>query len=133
MERWLGRFEQNTLLLLRLFAGIMFFGHGAQKVFGIFGGTGMQLPTMAIVAGWIEVVTGAAITLGLLGSFAAFVASGEMAFAYFMGHAPKGFLPISNGGELAVLYCFIFLFIAAHGSGAFSLDALLKGRKAGGD
>ena len=74
----------------------------------------------------LELLCGLLIAVGLLASYAAFVASGEMAVAYFMMHAPNDFLPILNGGELAVLYCFIFLYIAAHGAGIWSLDALIS-------
>ena len=77
------------------------------------------------VAGIVELVGGLMIAIGLLGSFAAFITSGEMAFAYFMAHAPQGYLPIVNQGELAVLYCFLFLYIAAHGSGVWSIDSLI--------
>jgi putative oxidoreductase len=131
MERWLGRFMQYAFVLLRVISGLMFFGHGAQKVLGIFGGTAMAPWSLAWVAGLIELVTGAAIALGLFGGWAAFLASGEMAVAYFKAHAARGFLPIGNGGELAVVYCFLFLFIAAHGSGPLSLDAWLFGRRGG--
>ncbi len=130
MERLLGRYAENAFAILRIISGLMFFGHGAQKVFGIFGGTVMPTFSLAHVAGLVELTTGLLITLGLLGSWAAFVASGEMAFAYFIGHASKGFLPIVNQGELAVLYCFLFLYVAAHGSGVLSVDALLRGRGA---
>ncbi len=131
MERWLGRYVQNAFALLRIITGLMFFGHGAQKVLGIFGGTAMAPGSLPWFAGSIELVTGALMTVGLFGGWAAFLASGEMAFAYFMGHAPRGFLPIVNQGELAVVYCFLFLFIACHGSGTLSLDALLFKRRTG--
>ena len=77
-------------------------------------------------AGIIEVVGGTLIAIGLFTSPVAFIASGEMAFAYFMAHAPRGFWPIMNGGELAVLYCFLFLYFAAVGSGRWSVDSLRK-------
>jgi len=78
------------------------------------------------VAGLVELVGGALIALGLFAGIAAFIASGQMAVAYFYAHAPGGFWPIQNKGELAVLYCFVFLFIAARGSGSPSLDGLLR-------
>ncbi len=81
------------------------------------------------VAGIIELVGGLLIALGLFASYAAFIASGEMAYAYFTQHAPRGTWPILNGGELAVLYCFLFLYIAATGSGVWSVDALTGRRK----
>lgn len=99
--------------------------HGTQKIFGIPGGkTPIPIASLFGTAGLLEVLCGLLITLGLWGSYAAFLASGEMAAAYFIAHASKGFLPIVNGGELAVLYCFLFLYIAAHGSGIWSVDAL---------
>jgi len=83
---------------------------------------------MLVAAGAIELVAGSLIAVGLFAAFAAFLASGEMAVAYFMSHAPHGFWPTVNHGELAVLYCFAFLFIAARGSGRWSLDALARTR-----
>jgi putative oxidoreductase len=128
--KWLQRYEQPIYALLRVVAGFLFFCHGAQKVFGVFGGHGGgSLPPMIMVAGWIELVGGALIALGLFGAIAAFIASGEMAVAYFMAHAPGGILPIVNKGEPAVLYCFVFLYIAARGSGPFSVDAMLARRR----
>lgn len=79
-----------------------------------------------IAAGWIELLAGLLIALGLFAGIAAFIASGEMAVAYFMAHAPSGFWPVVNKGEMAVLYCFAFLYIAAHGSGRWSLDDLRR-------
>ncbi|TAM53008.1 MAG: DoxX family protein [Acidobacteria bacterium] len=107
----------------------MFTCHGAQKLFGLFGVPRMTAPLM-LAAGVIELVGGILIAAGLFASFAAFLASGEMAVGYFMAHAPHAFLPIVNHGELAVLNCFAFLFIAASGSGAWSLDALVWRRDA---
>jgi putative oxidoreductase len=123
------RFVAPTYTLFRLVAGLMFVCHGAQKLFGLFGIPRMTAPMM-VAAGVIELVGGILIAAGLFASFAAFLASGEMAVAYFMAHAPHAFLPIVNHGELAVLYCFAFLFIAASGSGAWSLDALIWRRAA---
>ena len=121
------RFVTPTYTLFRLVTGLLFVCHGAQKLFGAFGGTRMTAP-LFVTGGVIELVGGVLIAGGLFASFAAFVASGEMAVAYFMAHAPHAFLPIVNHGELAVLYCFAFLFIAASGSGAWSLDALIRTR-----
>ena len=123
----LERFTDPAFALFRFFFGVLFAFHGAQKVFGLFGmphaATGVPL-----VAGVIELVAGPLVAIGLFAFVAAFVASGEMAVAYFTGHAPHGFLPIVNHGELAILYCFAFLLIAAHGAGRWSLDALLTNR-----
>ena len=117
----------RILSLLRLIAGTMFACHGAQKVLGAFGGMPAGVPKGLIwTAGPIEFFGGILIALGLFTRIAAFLASGLMAFAYFIGHAPNGFFPKVNGGELAVLYCWLFLFIAAYGPGAWALDNLLR-------
>jgi putative oxidoreductase len=124
MERFLGRFAPQLYAILRILAGLLFLLHGTQKIFGWpGGGRSGPLPLLPTVAGWLEIVLGLLITIGLFGSVAAFIASGEMAVAYFKVHAPKSFWPILNDGELAVLYCFLFLYIAAAGSGIWSVDA----------
>ena len=129
MERFIGRWSPHLYALLRIFAGVMFFLHGSQKILGWPGGSLGPLPAIAVTAGWIEMVTGALIALGLFGSYAAFLASGLMAFAYWMGHGLQGpFWPTLNKGEVAVLYCFLFLYIAAAGSGLWSIDAARGGR-----
>src|SRR5688572_14027717 len=115
MQRFLGRYAEIAYALLRVVAGLLFAVHGAQKVFGVLGGTKMPLASMAGLAGVIELVAGLLIAIGLFASWAAFIASGEMAVAYFMVHAGQGFWPHLNKGELAVLYCFIFLYIACRG------------------
>jgi putative oxidoreductase len=117
------RFREISYALLRIVVGLMFTSHGAQKLFGMFGGQPTDKPLM--VAGAIlELVLGLAVTIGLFARPAAFVASGEMAVAYFMAHAPKAFSPVENHGENAVFYCFYFLMVAANGAGIWSLDAL---------
>ena len=114
-------------VLLRIIAGLLFACHGAQKLFGVLGGFGGQpgatapLFSLMGLAGIIEFVGGLLIAFGVLTSPAAFIASGEMAFAYFLGHLPRGFWPIQNEGELAVLNCFLFLYIAAHGTGIWGV------------
>ena len=119
----------KILALTRILAGVMFTCHGAQKLLGVFGGVPPGAPRPIIwTAGAIELVGGALIALGLLTRLAAFIASGLMAFAYFMGHAGHGFWPILNQGELAILYCWLFLYIAAQGPGAWALDNLLHRR-----
>lgn len=123
----LSRFETSTYALLRMVAGLLFIFHGLQKVFGMYGGTAVSLASRPGVAGMIEVVAGTLIMVGLFTSIAAFIASGEMAFAYFLSHAPRAFWPIENRGELAALFCFVFLYIAARGSGIWSVD-WLRGR-----
>ena len=119
------RFVEISYLLLRLFAGVMYACHGAQKLFGAFGGQAGGPPMMKF-AGVIEFAGGLLMAVGLLTSVAAFLSSGQMAVAYFMAHAPQGFFPIVNKGELAVVYAFLFLFICARGGGPYSLDAMLR-------
>jgi putative oxidoreductase len=127
MERILGRYAPQFFALLRLAAGLMFAMHGTQKLFGWPGGKDpMKVPLMQF-AGGVELVCGLLIAIGLLTGWAAFLAAGEMAAAYFMGHARGGFWPILNQGELAALYCFLFLFIAAHGAGIWSVDGARRG------
>ena len=126
MERWLGKYSDLYYGLMRFVVGLLFACHGAQKLFGLFGGIGASASPQITAAGVIEFFGGALIALGLWAGYAGFIASGEMAAAYFMMHAPKEFWPIVNKGELAVLYCFIFLYIASRGSGRLSIDALIK-------
>ena len=124
---FLNLFSDLLYSLMRLIAGFLFACHGAQKLFGVLGGPQMIHNPMMLAAGIIEFIGGVLIALGVFTTFAAFVASGEMAFAYFMGHAPHGFWPILNHGELAVVYCFVFLYIASRGDGVWSLRRLAKG------
>jgi putative oxidoreductase len=110
-------------------AGLLFLQHGLSKFFGFPGPQPQTFALMSLVglAAAIEVVGGVLVAVGLYTRIAAFIMSGEMAVAYFMAHAPRGFFPYQssgNGGELAVLYCFIFLYLAAAGGGAWSLDRL---------
>lgn len=134
MERFLGRYSSYIYALLRIVAGFLFMWHGSQKLLGY---PPAQLPpgappseglsTLMAVGGTIELVGGIMIMIGLFASIAAFIASGMMAVAYFMAHfSVAKFLPIQNQGELAVLYCFVFLYIAARGSGRLSVDAALN-------
>jgi len=122
MKPVLGRLSEPAYALLRIVAGLLFALHGAQKLFGAFGGQQVPMMSQFWFAGVIELVGGLMIAIGLLTSIAAFIASGEMAVAYFQAHAPKGWNPLANGGELAVLFCFIFLYIAARGGGRWSAD-----------
>jgi putative oxidoreductase len=119
--RFLRPLSEATFTILRLIAGLMFACHGLQKLFGVLGGQRPPLLSIFGAAGIIESVTGVLIAIGLWASPAAFLASGEMAVAYFRVHAPKAFFPIQNAGEPAVLYCFLFLYIAARGSGRFAV------------
>jgi putative oxidoreductase len=132
MRRWLGRIEGHVYALMRIVVGFLFACHGAQKLFGVLGGMGGQpgatapLFELAWFGGVIELLGGALVALGLFTSWAAFISSGQMAVAYFMFHQNQGPLPIQNKGELAALYCFVFLFIAARGSGPWSLMEMFK-------
>ena len=134
IKRILSDRSDVPLAMLRIVAGLFFWFHGAQK-FGMFGGLdggGAVAPTMTLVwfAGAIEVVSGLAIACGLWTQGAALIASGEMAVAYWTVHAPRGPWPLLNGGELAALYCFLWLFVASRGGGAWSLDAVIGRQKA---
>jgi putative oxidoreductase len=124
MDRWLGRYSEPLYAIMRLVVGLLFAFHGAQKLFGAFGGESQVSNPMMLVAGLIE-IAGLLVAMGLWTSWVAFLASGQMAAAYFMAHAPGGLVPIVNKGELAVLYCFVFLYIAAKGSGRWSADAMM--------
>jgi putative oxidoreductase len=128
MERWLGRYSGTGYALMRVIVGSLLACHGAQKLFGALGGQKVELASMMGLAGVIEFLGGLLVAVGLFAGSAAFLCSGLMAFAYFMAHAPKGFWPIANHGELAVAYCFVFLYIAMRGSGPGSIDALMGKR-----
>jgi len=122
-----------ALSVLRIIIGFTFSLHGFQKVFGLFGGLGGKGATAAFgslfwTAGLLETAGGCLLVLGLLTRPVAFVLCGEMAVAYFSQHAPRGFWPNLNGGELAVVYCFLFLYLAVAGPGPLSLDRLLRKR-----
>src|SRR5690349_19167196 len=125
---WLSRWQPQLLALLRIVTGLLFLEHATQKFFAFPIPFPMQpLPPMLVAAGVIELVAGVLITLGLFTRLAAFVASGEMAAAYFIMHFPKGFWPAANKGEAAILFCFIFLYLAAAGAGAWSVDRARSG------
>jgi putative oxidoreductase len=130
---FLNRYSGTIFCIMRLVVGLLFACHGGQKILG-FPPTSkpMTLDTLGLVGGYIELICGFLIALGLLTRPAAFLASGMMAVAYFMVHFSGGFFPIINRGESAVLYCFVFLFIFFHGPGCLSLDALIwKSKEAG--
>lgn len=127
MDRLLGRYSPHLYALLRIVAGLLFAVHGAQKLFGVPGDRSpVPLASLMGLAGIIEFVGGLMIAFGLFAAYAAFLASGQMAVAYFMSHAPRGPWPVLNQGELAALYCFVFLYIAANGSGIWSVDKAMK-------
>jgi putative oxidoreductase len=119
----------RILGVLRIVTGFLFLQHGTAKLLGtphIAMFDGLQLVSLLGLAGILELVGGSLILIGLFTRPAAFILSGEMAVAYFMAHAPHGFLPILNQGELAVVYCFVFLYLSVAGAGAFGLDAMRK-------
>jgi putative oxidoreductase len=126
MNGRLERYREIAFALMRFVVGVLFACHGAQKLFGVFGGQGMIRSPLVVTAGVIELVGGVLVAIGFLTRAAAFIASGEMAVAYFKAHAPRGFWPIQNKGEAAVIFCFLLLFIAAHGAGPYSVDAVLR-------
>jgi putative oxidoreductase len=133
-EQTQSNYADLALALLRIIAGALFVQHGAQKLFGLFGGLGgsgasAQFLQLMWFAGVIEFVGGVCILLGLFTHPVAFLLSGEMAVAYFTGHATRGFWPLLNHGEPAILFCFIFLFLAVTGGGRFTLDKLKYKRK----
>jgi putative oxidoreductase len=129
MEKYLGRFSPHIYAIMRIVVGFMFLLHGTQKLLGtpaMPGKPAGPLPPLLMAGGVIELVCGLLVMVGFLGGWAAFLASGEMAVAYFMAHFPHHPLPIINQGEPAVLYCFIFLYIASVGSGIWSVDSLFR-------
>jgi putative oxidoreductase len=129
MDKILGRFSSYIYSILRIVAGLMFACHGAQKILGFPGGKPpiTNFASIPGASGIIELVCGILIAIGLLTSIAAFIASGEMAVAYFLMHAKSSFWPLINHGELAILYCFLFLYIASTGAGIWSVDSVRRG------
>src|ERR1017187_4935927 len=123
----LTRHSGKCYAILRIIVGLLFACHGAQKLFGVLGGTIAIHRPMGLAAGLIEFVASALVAFGFDGRAAGLLASGEMAVAYFMVCASRGFWPVANGGETAVLYCFVFLYIFFHGSGSWSFDSLRRG------
>jgi len=126
MQKALAKLAPFFYVLLRVAAGLSFAQHGAQKLFGLLGARAVPTLSQMGFAGVIEFVGGLLIALGLFTTPVAFIAAGEMAYAFFTQHFPHGPWPIQNGGEPAVLYCFIFLYIFAVGSGKLSIDSIRK-------
>lgn len=127
MPRFMHAYSTQTYALMRIVTGFLFLWHGTQKLLSVPMPPPPQLPSFVIaIAGPIELAGGILVMIGLFAGRAAFLCSGLMAFAYWMAHGLNAPLPIQNKGELAVLYCFVFLYIAAHGSGIWSVDAARK-------
>lgn len=124
---WLSRFQPQLHALLRIMTGLLFLEHGTQKFLsfppGKMAGMGLALNNPAAYAGIIELVCGLLVAIGLFTRPAAFLASGTMAVAYWMAHAPQDPFPVNNMGDAAILYCFVFLYLAAAGAGPWSVDA----------
>jgi putative oxidoreductase len=122
---WMSRWQPQMRAVLRIVVALLFLEHALIKLFGFppGGAPGIQhIGTLLWIGGIVELVTSLLVLFGLFTRIAAFVAAGEMAVAYFMVHAPKGFYPAVNMGEAAILFCFVFLYIAAAGPGAWSID-----------
>jgi putative oxidoreductase len=126
---FISKYESQIYAMFRIIAGFLFLWHGSQKLFG-FPPAGHEMPSyIVLIAGPIEFFGGLLIMIGLWTHWVAFICSGEMAFAYWSVHGIHAILPVMNGGELAIIYCFLFLFIASRGSGVFSLDHFLAKRR----
>ncbi|HWV98001.1 MAG TPA: DoxX family protein [Xanthobacteraceae bacterium] len=129
MNESLARWQPAVLSLLRFMSGLLLLQHGTGKILGfptLANFANLQIGSMVGIAGLIELIGGALLVVGLFTRSAAFIASGMTAVAYFMVHAPKGFFPILNGGELAALYCFVFFYLVFAGGGPISIDAMLR-------
>jgi putative oxidoreductase len=120
--KFLSAYKEQIYALMRIVVGLLFIQHGIMKINAMMNGSMPTNDFLMLLAAFIETVGSFLIIIGLFTRPAAFIASGEMAVAYFKGHLPAGLLPINNQGELAVFYCFVFLFIAAYGAGIWSVD-----------
>jgi len=128
MAQFMRRYDAETYAALRIVTGFLFLWHGASKLLAFPDPPPPEAPAFILyTAGPIELVGGILVMIGLFTRWAAFLCSGTMAFAYWLAHGTKALLPVQNGGELAVLYCFVFLFIAARSSGVWSVDAARGG------
>jgi putative oxidoreductase len=123
VQSFLSRYSPHCYALMRIVAGFLFLWHGSQKLFDFPSAMPPGVPAYIIyVAGPVELIGGILVMIGLFTRWAAFIASGQMAFAYWIAHGTVAPLPIQNNGELAALYCFVFLYVAAQGSGIWSVD-----------
>jgi putative oxidoreductase len=128
-KMFISKYEVQVYSILRIVAGFLFLWHGSQKLFG-FPPEAQAIPQyITFIAGPIEFLGGLLVMTGLWTRWAAFICSGEMAFAYWTVHGTHALLPLMNGGEMAIIYCFLFLFISARGSGEFSIDHFMERRR----
>jgi putative oxidoreductase len=132
IDSFLVTWSPRVLSILRIIVGLLFLEHGTSKYLSlpISPMTGVNPMSLSGINGILELVGGVLIVLGLFTRPVAFILSGDMAVAYFMAHAPKGFFPLLNGGELAIIYCFVFLYFATAGGGVWSIDHLRTGSEA---
>ena len=135
MEQQLDTWRPRLLSIMRIVTGFLLMQHGGQKIFGYPAPQRSEFDLFSLtgVAGSLELIGGFLIVIGLFTRPTSFLLSGLMAFAYFIAHAPKGFWPILNGGELAALYCFVFLYLAAAGAGVWSVEHVRTGRRLTGN
>jgi putative oxidoreductase len=135
MEQQLDTWRPRLLSIMRIVTGFLLMQHGGQKIFGYPAPQRSEFDLFSLtgVAGSLELIGGFLIVIGLFTRPTSFLLSGLMAFAYFIAHAPKGFWPILNGGELAALYCFVFLYLAAAGAGVWSVEHARTGRRLTGN
>jgi putative oxidoreductase len=129
IDNLLAKWQPAALSLFRFITGLLLFQYGVAKIFKVpvvpqFA----ELPPLIMAAGTIELVLGALLMIGLFTRISAFILSGEMAFAYFMGHLPRGFFPVLNNGTAAILFCFACLYLSTSGGGPWSVDAMMKKR-----
>ncbi|PYL94911.1 MAG: DoxX family protein [Verrucomicrobia bacterium] len=123
----MNRYVDLAYCVMRIVIGLLFACHGGTKILGFPASSyGPAANTLGLVTGWIELICGFFVALGFFARLGAFFASGEMAVAYFVVSAGRGFFPIANGGEIAVTYCFAFLFMVFYGAGRWSIDFVLK-------
>jgi putative oxidoreductase len=132
LDKLLAKWQPAALSLFRFMTGLLLLQYGVAKLLK-FPAVPMfakvELVSLYGAAGALELILGALLLIGLFTRLAAFILSGEMAFAYFIGHAPKDFFPLLNGGTLAILFCFACLYLATSGGGPYSLDAMMRGKK----
>ena len=131
MKRLLSTWSPRILSVMRIVTGLLFMQHGGQKLLGFPAPARSEFDffSMSGVAGSLELFGGMLIIIGLFTRPTSFVLSGLMAFAYFIAHAPQSFWPILNGGELAAMYCFVFLYLSIAGAGEWSIDQIRAGRR----